>query len=184
MLNNEQGKKLLKLARQAINSYFGEGLEISEDIKKEFSTKQGAFVTLYKNKELRGCIGYSEPVFPLYKAVIQAAQAAAFGDPRFIPVSEDELKDIKIEISVLTKPAEIKFKKPDELLRQIEIGKDGLIIEKGPLKGLLLPQVAVEWKWNKEEFLANTCIKAGLPPNAWKELNVKVYKFQTQIFKE
>jgi len=184
MLTNEQGKKLLRLAKDSIVSYFEKKLEVSENIKKEFSSKQGAFVTLYEDNKLKGCIGYAEPILPLYKAIIEGVQAAAFADPRFVPVSKDEIKDIKIEISVLTKPVEIKFKDSSELLKQIEIGRDGLIIEKDGLKGLLLPNVAVEWNWNKQEFLSNTCIKSGLPGDAWKELNVKVYKFQTQIFKE
>lgn len=184
MLTNEQGKKLLRLAKDSINSYFEKKLEISEAIKKEFSSKQGAFVTLYKNNELKGCIGYAEPILPLYQAIIEGAQAAAFSDPRFVPVQKNDIKDIKIEISVLTKPVEIKFKDSSELLKQIEVGRDGLIIEKSGLKGLLLPQVAVEWKWDKQEFLSNTCMKARLPADAWKESNVKVYKFQSQIFNE
>jgi len=168
------------LARDSISSHFQKKFDAPADIKEEFSEKQGAFVTLYKNNELRGCIGYSEPIFPLYKAVAEAAQASAFSDPRFVPVTEDEIDNLKIEVSVLTKPVKIEFKDSEELLRQIKIGKDGLIIE----RGLLLPQVAVEYNWNAKEFLENTCMKAGLPADYWKETNVKIYKFQTQIFDE
>ncbi len=180
MLSQEQGKKLLRLAKDSISSYFSKRLEVDEAIKKQFSEKQGVFVTLYKKDELRGCIGYSEPVMPLWQAVVEAAQAAAFSDPRFTPIQKHELKDIRIEISILTKPVELKYTTKDDIIKQIKIGRDGLIIQ----NGLLLPQVAVEWGWDADHFLNHTCIKAGLPENEWAKLKLKIYKFQTQIFKQ
>ena len=124
--------------------------------------KRGVFVTLYKKKHLRGCIGFPEPILPLGIALIKAAKAAAFEDPRFSPLSTSELKEIKIEITLLTKP-----KKTDP--KKIKVGKDGLIIKKGFNSGLLLPQVAVEYKWDAKTFLEQTCLKAGLDKDAWKD---------------
>jgi len=183
MLTKKQGEKLLKLARKSIESYFS-GIEGGyEKEKKEFSEKQGVFVTLHKDKELRGCIGFPYPFLPLSEAIFQAARAAAFDDPRFLPLDKDELKNIKIEISVLSVPREIKCKK-EKICESIKIGKDGLIIQLNGNSGLLLPQVALEWKWNEKEFLENCCQKAGLEKDAWLDDNCKIFKFQAQIFNE
>ncbi|MEM4152745.1 MAG: TIGR00296 family protein [Candidatus Pacearchaeota archaeon] len=183
MLTNEQGRKLLKLARKAIETRFsGKKLEYKEE-KREFSKPTGVFVTLTKNGNLRGCIGFPYPVKPLAEAVIEAAEAAAFQDPRFKPLKEKELDKIKIEISVLTTPQEIKAKGLD-ILKEIEIGKDGLIVQFSGFSGLLLPQVALEHKWNVLQFLEATCNKAGLPSNIWMNPNCHIFKFQAQIFSE
>ena len=143
----------------------------------------GVFVTLNKNHYLRGCIGYPEPVFPLINATIDSAISAATRDPRFPEVDEKELGDLEYEITVLTKPVLIEVSEPMEYLDNITIGEDGLIVEKGFYRGLLLPQVAPENNMDKVEFLSHTCMKAGLSPNAWREGNIKVFKFQGQIFK-
>ncbi|MEM2933282.1 MAG: TIGR00296 family protein [Candidatus Pacearchaeota archaeon] len=183
MLTNEQGRKLLKLARKAIETRFsGKKLEYEKE-KKEFKEPRGVFVTLTKNGNLRGCIGFPYPVKPLAEAVIEAAEAAAFQDPRFKPLGEKELDKIKIEISVLTTPQEINAKGLD-ILKEIEIGKDGLIVQFSGFSGLLLPQVALEHKWNVLQFLEATCNKAGLPNNAWLHPRAHIYKFQAQIFSE
>jgi hypothetical protein len=185
MLSLAEGRELVKLAKDAVSSHFsGEEMRISKEIQRKFAEKRGVFVTLTKDKELRGCIGFIEPYFPLWDSVVKAAQSAAFADPRFIPLGKDELKDVKFEISVLTEPELIEVKKPEEYIKKIKIGKDGLIIRGLYGSGLLLPQVAIEWKWDVKEFLRNTCLKAGLQPDDWKNLNNKIYKFQAQIFSE
>ena len=183
MTKPSDGKLFIKLARESISSYF---LQKEPDIStvKQFSDKQGVFVTLYKNEQLRGCIGFPEPVFPLFEAIIKASKSAAFEDPRFPPLQKEELKHIKIEISVLTVPTLIKVKKPEDYLKEIKIGKDGLIIRSTHGSGLLLPQVATEYKWGVEEFLRHLCEKAWLKQDAWKDTNNQIYKFQAQIFKE
>jgi len=118
-------------------------------------------------KELRGCIGYPYPTNPLVEAVIDAAISAATRDPRFCPLEKKDVDKVVFEVSVLTPPEHVKTEKPEEYLKEIKVGEHGLIIEKGPYKGLLLPQVPVEWGWCEEEFLCQCCIKAGLPPDSW-----------------
>lgn len=183
MFSLEQGKKLVKAARQAVISKFeGKTFEL-----KGFEELGGVFVTIhgYPDNELKGCIGYPEPVFPLNKALVQAARSAAFSDYRFRSITKQELDNIIFEVSALTKPELIKVKTSKDYEKEIKIGRDGLVAESQGYRGLLLPQVAPEWKWNVQEFLDNTCEKAGLPSEAWKDTKlVKIYKFQAQIFKE
>lgn len=180
-MNVEQGKKLVKLARDSITSYFSK----KQLSTKEFPEKRGVFVTLHKiNGELRGCIGFPEPIFTLGKATIESARAAAFSDPRFPPLSKEEFNNIIVEVSVLTVPTLIQVKDSNKDLEQIELGKDGLIAELGPFRGLLLPQVPLPLRWNVEQFLDNTCMKAGLPPKSWQQPDCKIYKFQAEIFAE
>ena len=184
-LTEKDGKDIIALARKSISDCFkNRNSEASSELKKKFSEKQGVFVTLNKNGELRGCIGFPEPVLPLHKAVIEAAKSAAFSDPRFPILSENELSQITIELSVLTVPELIKVNTAKDYLKKITVGEDGLIIKSGFGSGLLLPQVAVEWGWNAEEFLMNTCRKACLNKDCWKDLSNRIYKFQAQIFKE
>ena len=186
MLSPEQGNKLVKLARQAISSNIAkESFDIGEDIKKEFSMLRGVFVTLEEDGLLRGCIGIVEAIYPLYEAVANAAVSAAFSDPRFASLSKQELDKITISVSVLTSPEMIKVDEADDYLKQIEVGKDGLLVKGEFNSGLLLPIVAVEHKWEGVTFLEQTCIKAGLVADSWKELkSCKVYKFQTEVFSE
>ena len=180
MLTEEQGKRLLSLARENISHYLFHREMISvEDVPPEFEEKRGIFVTLKKNGDLRGCIGYPEPVHPLLFALLDSSISAAIHDPRFPPVKKEEMRDIEVEVTVLTKPEEIV---PDP--ENVNIGQDGLIVERGIFKGILLPQVAVEWEWNAEEFLCQACMKAGLPPDCWLDGETRVYKFQGQIFSE
>jgi len=184
-ISAEEGRILLDLAKQAITSAFSkEEINIPIKLQKLLSDKRGVFVTLTKNKQLRGCIGFSEPILPLGIAIIRAAKSAAFSDPRFPPLKQDELNNIKLEITILTQPQEIKVKNKKDLLKKIKIGDDGLIIEKNHFSGLLLPQVPIEWNWNVEEFLENTCQKAGLPKEAWMEKDTKIFSFKGQLFKE
>lgn len=188
-LKAEEGELLIKLARRAIETFLKskKALDPPQDIPNKLKEKSGVFVTLNKKseaKELRGCIGYPYPTDPLMVAVINSAIEAATGDPRFPPVTLNELNEIVIEVSVLTTPELIKVSDPLELPKKILIGKDGLIIERGLNKGLLLPQVPIDWNWNEEEYLANLCAKGGLPLDGWVMEGAKIYKFQAIIFGE
>ncbi|MEM7819630.1 MAG: TIGR00296 family protein [Candidatus Aenigmatarchaeota archaeon] len=185
MLSDEDGKFLLRLARDAIEKFVrNEKVEKPKNYPKILDEPRGVFCTIKKNGNLRGCIGMLYPIMPLIKATISAAISACSEDPRFRPIREAELDKIKIEISILTEPKIIEVKKPEEYLEKIKIGNDGLIIEYGPYSGLLLPQVPLEYNWNVEEFLDHLCMKAGLPEGMWKEKGIKIYKFQAQIFSE
>jgi AmmeMemoRadiSam system protein A len=178
-LNRKEQEVLLSIARRVIEGYVRNGIMPATDVKeKNLLEKRGAFVTLTKNGSLRGCIGYIQPVTPLYKAVSDMVIAASTRDPRFSPVAQGELKDIHIEISVLS---------PLRLIadtNEIEIGKHGLYMTRGNNSGLLLPQVATQQGWNREEFLRQTCVKAGLPAQAWKDKSTQIYTFSAQIFSE
>lgn len=183
-LTIKDGKLLVKLARESISKFF-ENEEIDTGtLKERYAQKQGVFVTLYIEDELRGCIGFPEPVYPLFQAVIYAARGSAFSDPRFPQLTKDEFISTRIELSILTLPELINIKKPEEYIKAIKIGRDGLIIRGSFNSGLLLPIVAVEYGWSLETFLRQLCLKAGLPSDAWKDINNKVYKFQSQVFSE
>lgn len=175
-LSSEEREELLQLAHAAISSYIKEGKVIDYSSQNSLLlTKKGAFVTLKKKGLLRGCIGFIEPVAPLYQTVIQAAIYAASQDARFPLVSPSEIRDLEIEISVLSPLRKIH----DTNL--IQVGKHGLIIDKAGHKGLLLPQVPVENNWSRKTFLQQTCMKAGLPKNAWKD-DADIYIFEAVIF--
>lgn len=185
MISKQDGALLLRIARQAVESVFlNAPYNLDPETKKRFSEHSGVFVTIYKNNELRGCIGFVEPVYSVWEAVIGAARAAAFKDPRFVPVTKDELSQLKFEVSVLSVPEEMVVNNPLDYKKQIRIGKDGLMVSFGMNSGLLLPKVAVEQKWEAQEFLEHTCEKAGLSPDAWKERACHVYKFQAQVFSQ
>ncbi|MDD5960226.1 MAG: TIGR00296 family protein [Methanobrevibacter wolinii] len=186
VLTKEDGQYLIDVAREAIELYLDNRIKISvpKDCPKYLFEKLGVFVTLNKNNNLRGCIGYPEPVMPLIEATINSAISAAVSDYRFPIVRTSELPDIRIELTVLTKPELIEVDNPHDYPSKITIGEDGLIIEEGYSKGLLLPQVATENNMDEEEFLSHTCLKAGLSPNAWFSEDVEIYKFQGQIFDE
>ena len=133
---------------------------------------------------LRGCIGLPYPTKPLIDAVVEASESSAFSDPRFPPVRANEIKRLTIEISVLTPPELVKVNDPEEYPQRIKVGRDGLIIGKGWRRGLLLPQVPVEWGWNSVEFLSQCCVKAGLSSSEWRKQDTEVYRFQAILFKE
>ncbi len=178
-LNKEEKKYLLKLARETIKaSLFDQPLPKAEPITENLKTKTGAFVTLNKRGQLRGCIGYVVGHRPLYQAIQELALSAAFNDPRFPPVQKEEFNDLEIEISVLT-PLE-----PVKDVSEIEVGKHGLMVRNGFYEGLLLPQVATEYGWDRQTFLEETCLKAGLPPNAWRDPQTEIFKFSALIFSE
>jgi len=175
-LSPEEKTELLQLARSAINQIIREKKIIDYNTENQnFLTKKGAFVTLKKKGFLRGCIGFIEPIMPLYQTVIQTSIYAACTDQRFPPVSVEELDELEIEISVLSPLKRIR----DPSL--IKVGKHGLVISKGDKKGLLLPQVPLENKWSRETFLQQACLKAGLPPNTWKS-EADIYIFEAIIF--
>jgi uncharacterized protein (TIGR00296 family) len=187
-MDENDGDILVGLARKAISEYLRNKKIISppENVRDELNENRGVFVTLstYPENRLRGCIGIPEPVKPLLEAVIEAAISAATNDPRFSPLSPQELHKITIEVTVLTPPEIMGKKAPKECLELIEIGRHGLIIEKGWCRGLLLPQVPVEQGWDKEEYLAGLCMKAGLSVEAWMETDTKLYCFEGVIFSE
>ena len=187
LLDLERGTFLVKLARAAVEEYLRSGVKIEPppETPPDLYEKRGVFVTLktYPQRELRGCIGYPEPIMPLVLATIDAAISAATRDPRFYPVGVEELPKLLFEVTVLTPPQPIEVPL-EELPKAIKVGRDGLIVRCGYASGLLLPQVPVEWGWNEEEFLAQTCVKAGLPPNCWLDPRCQFYKFQGQIFTE
>lgn len=186
----EEGIFLVKLARAAVEEYLKKHrrIHVPETTPGKLMQPFGVFVTINKiengQKDLRGCIGYPYPTNPLAEAVIDSAISSATSDPRFYPLSLDELDSVVFEVSVLTPPQLIEVEKSIDYPSKIKIGRDGLIIEKGFYKGLLLPQVPVEWGWDEEEFLCQCCIKAGLPPDCWLMKGTKVYKFQAVIFEE
>jgi len=186
-LTLEEGAYLVKLARKTIEVYLsGKSPAPPGDAPEKLKRKQGVFVTLntYPEKELRGCIGFPLPEYPLLEATMRAAIASATQDPRFPPVTPDELSRIVVEVSALTPPEEIRFEDPKDLPKLIRIGVDGLIIESGGFGGLLLPQVPVEFNWTPEEYLMNLCLKAGLPSTYWLTGKIKLYRFTAQIFEE
>ena len=185
MINDKSGQYLVELAKESVKHFLetGEKLKIPENHPLELDEKYGVFVTLNKNNDLRGCIGYAEPIESAIQATIDVAIAAAFNDPRFPQISEEEYDKLDFEVTVLTEPEMILVAHPDQYFEEIEIGVDGLIIQKGYSRGLLLPQVAVENVWNIEEFLEHTCMKAGISADSWMDESCDVYKFQGQIFK-
>ncbi|MFQ6081597.1 MAG: TIGR00296 family protein [Candidatus Bathyarchaeia archaeon] len=189
-LTREEGVFLVKLARKAVEEYLktGSTMKAPEDTPPKLMERCGVFVTLnslrHGRRELRGCIGFPYPTTPLVQAVIESAINSATQDPRFYPVSLDELDHIVFEVSVLTPPQLIEVEKPMDYPSKIKVGQDGLIVERGHYKGLLLPQVPIEWNWEEEEFLCQCCIKAGFSPDSWLLKGTKIYKFQAIIFEE
>ena len=189
-LTPEEGKFLIHLVRNTVIHYLetGKAPKPPKETPKKLFEHCGVFVTIstlmHGEKELRGCIGYPYPTSPLVEAVIDSAVNAATEDPRFEPMSPEELNKVVFEVSVLTPPELVEVKNPKEYLSKIKVGEDGLIVERGPYKGLLLPQVPVEWGWCEEEFLCQCCGKAGLPLDTWLTKDAKIYKFKAIIFEE
>jgi AmmeMemoRadiSam system protein A len=181
MLTQEQRRRLLQIARESIAAvlegrrYEIDPAQLDEDLKRP----SGAFVTLHgADTELRGCIGSIQAVAPLCEAVASNAVHAAFRDPRFYPLRKDEFDGIQLEISVMSPIEEVRS------VEEIEVGRDGLIIRRGSRAGLLLPQVASEYGWDRETFLAQTCVKAGLPPDAWRSPETRIERFSAEVFSE
>lgn len=176
-LTEADQQTLLRMAREALVGY----LNLAEIPKipepgEALCQPCGAFVTLRKGKNLRGCIGVTEANKPLYLTVRECAVWAALHDPRFPPVTKREVRDLSLEISVLSPLSDIA---PED----IEVGRHGLVISRGGLRGLLLPQVPAEWNWDREQFLEGTCRKAGLPRDAWRQ-GATIQAFTAQVFEE
>jgi len=176
-LNDAQKDRLLELARTALEEAVRSGKvpEMAES-EEALETPCGAFVTLTRRGRLRGCIGHIEAARPLYATVRECARAAALYDPRFEPVTPAELSSLHIEISILSPLVDI-------AAQEVEVGRHGLLISRGGRRGLLLPQVAEEWNWNREQFLQETCLKAGLPADAWQH-GARIQAFTAQILKD
>jgi AmmeMemoRadiSam system protein A len=173
----DEKRELLRIARLAVEQAVETNalLEYKTD-NENLLVPKGAFVTLTKNGTLRGCIGFIDPVYPLGQTIIHASYFAALEDRRFNPVSKAELKDLEVEISVLSPLTRIID------YRLVQVGKHGLVIAQGERKGLLLPQVAVDNGWTRDEFLEEACLKAGLGPDAWKK-GAEIYTFEAIVFR-
>ncbi len=178
LLDKDEQEFLLGLARRTLEHYFKTGKRLKTKVDNDkLIEKRGAFVTLKVDGHLRGCIGYVLPFKPLYETIIELAIAAATQDLRFSPLTGEELPRTHIEISVLTLPEPIKD------VKEIEVGKHGVIVSKGPYKGLLLPQVPLEYNWDLETYVRHCCLKAGLDEDEWKR-GVNLEVFQAQVFSE
>jgi hypothetical protein len=176
MFTEAQQRALVAIARDAVRGCVT-GAAPSVPAAVDLPAASGAFVTLKKHGELRGCIGTLECRGPLREEVARAAVSAAREDPRFTPVVASELEDLDIEVSVLGPLEQIDPSDPDAIV----IGRHGIVVEQGPRRGLLLPQVAAEWNMDRETFLAHTCAKAHLPADAWRK-GAKVYRFAAEVF--
>lgn len=175
-LTKGEKEELLSIAKKSIETHVTTGKSPSFDVKNPKLKARGAvFVTIKRNGSLRGCIGHIQPIMPLYQSVMKNAIAASSSDPRFPPMKKEELKDMDVEISVLSPLESVKDTK------NIQIGKHGLYIVKGMQSGLLLPQVAEEFKWDRNTFLEQICVKAGLPKDAWRD--AELYTFTAEIIK-
>lgn len=188
-LSTEDGDYAVSLARKALDAHVGgKGRLPVPRTDGPFGEARGVFVTLNLTKQaeerLRGCIGFPYPVAPLGTAIVEAAVAASTEDPRFPPVSPGELEQILVEVSVLTTPSPLSSPSPEGRASLVRIGVDGLIVSRGRLSGLLLPQVATEFGLSEEDFLTQGCLKAGLPPAAWLDPETSVSVFQAEIFAE
>lgn len=186
MFSIKEGELIVRSARRTLEEYLEKTKIPKIEHDKKFDEKMGVFVTLehYPDKNLRGCIGYPYPTTPFWKAMQDAAINAAEFDPRFNAVQDTELKELIFEVSILSPPKLVEVKDHKEYLEKIVIGKHGLIAKYGPFSGLLLPQVPVENNWNVEEFLNNTCWKANMSPDMWKDKRIEIFSFEGQIFSE
>ncbi len=178
-LSIDEKKELLRTARESIDAALtGKPTPPVRSTSETLNLLCGAFVTLHLLGELRGCIGYIEQRFSLLETVEEVAQKAALEDPRFPPLTAKEFDQVEIEISVLSP-----LKKVSDM-NEIIVGTHGLVIDAGYTRGLLLPQVATEWGWGREQFLSQTCRKAGLQADAWKQKKITIYSFTSAVFSE
>jgi AmmeMemoRadiSam system protein A len=177
-LTEDDQQLLLQIARDAVRSYLSSQSPRLPGVPPGVLTEtHGIFVSIHEGKELRGCIGNIHPAGPLYRSAAECAIAAAVGDPRFMPLMIADLPRVEFEISVLSSMEPVKD------VREIEVGKHGLLISKGNARGLLLPQVATMYGWSRERFIQETCIKAGLRPDDWKE-DATIQHFTAFVFGE
>ena len=177
MLSSDDQQRLLQLARRCLEARVRREPSPSAERGAGLDSRMGAFVSIHCNGELRGCLGRLEADRPIAENVAHLAAVVSDSDPRFPAIRPSELPAVDVEISALTPEEEIAD------INQIEVGRHGLIIEQGHRRGLLLPQVATEYGWDRETFLDHTCIKAGLPPNAWRT-GARIFIFEAQVFSE
>ncbi len=179
MLNKKESSVLMKIAREAITHFVHkQTYRPTPREEKNLTQRSGCFVTIKQDGQLRGCIGNFQSERPLYQEIAEMATASCSKDPRFHPMEEAELENFSLEISVLSPLEKI------EDCEQIEVGKHGIYIEKNFSRGVLLPQVATDYGWDRQTFLQQTCLKAGLPTNAWQESDAEIYIFSAQIITE
>ena len=184
-LDASDGERLVGAARRALTEAVAGGRPGPDaELESRFSFRSGVFVTLTAQGRLRGCIGRPTPDARLCSAVVDSAVSAGLSDPRFRPVSPDELGGIAVEVTVLSEPEEIRAKSPEDRVRHVRVGRDGLIIRSARGSGLLLPQVAAEYGWGPREFLERTCEKAGLGRDCWMDPSVSVERFEGTVFAE
>ena len=186
-LTKDQGEEMVRLARTTVDAFVrGEDIGTPRVRTEPFLLEErGTFVTLKRlNGELRGCIGFPYPVKQLGEAIVEAAMSAAAYDPRFPRVEPRELDGLLVEVSALTRPEKVEYASHRDLPKQVRIGVDGLIVSAPGRSGLLLPQVATEYKFSPEDFLTQTCLKAGLPADAWITDKIIVQRFQAEVFTE
>lgn len=174
--SDEERRLMKELVKESIESELFGRKEKPVPVSQKLKQPMGAFVCLKTHGQLKGCIGHIKGVLPLDQTIREMAKQAAFHDPRFSPLDADEWKDTEIEISVLTP-----MRKIDDI-EEVEVGVHGLYIERGLNTGLLLPQVAVEYGWDRQTFLEYACLKAGLPKDAWKSKDTKIYVFSADVF--
>lgn len=179
MLDDSDKATLLKLARMTLEAYLANEKTPAYHASREaLIERKGAFVSLHRGEELRGCIGQLDPDRELYKVVQNCVLSAALEDTRFLPVTQEELEDLNIEISVLTP-----FRRIQDI-EEIEVGKHGLYLVQGRFRGLLLPQVATQFEWDRMTFLEQTCRKSGLPESAWRDPRTIIHIFEAEVFSD
>lgn len=186
MLSQEQGSMALILARDAISSQlFKRTLRISSVTKEKLNKKYPVFVTLTKDTQLRGAMGFNDSIYPLYEGVIKSAINSAFSDPRFPPLDKREFDMVSITVSVMTQPTLIEVRNPEDYINIIKIGSDGIMIISTFTSSILFPKTAIENNWSVEELLIEGCRSANLHPDSWQDFDAcRVYRFQSQDFSE
>lgn len=184
--SDAEGEAAVRAARAVVEAAVAGGARAKVSLPEAFDKRAGVFTTLNRHPggQLRGCIGFAEPIMPLKEALITSAKAAATEDGRFDPVKVAELPAIVVEVSLLTPPRPIEAKRPEDRVKEVVVGKHGLIVRKGRWGGLLLPQVATDWNWNPEQFLEHTCEKGGFEPDFWKSEEATVLAFEAEVFGE
>lgn len=184
--SDDEGKLAVEIARRVIEAAIRNENPGDIEIPPAFKDNGGVFTTIsrFPDGNLRGCIGYSEPVMPIIRAIIRSAKSAATQDTRFKPVHAEELPKLIISVSILTKPSRLLYDQPTDLPSIVEVGKHGLIVKKDGKAGLLLPQVPVEQGWSSEVFLNQVCVKAGLPYKTWRTNKADLFTFTAEVFEE
>ncbi len=183
--NLEQGKRLVALARHAIETFFSnEGLNL-DSYKEEFAENHGVFVQIIKGEnEARQCLGYADPTYPLYRGIVKAARAAAFENKSCPSLTKEEIPNIRIKVAVITTPQLLRVMNPQDYFKLIRIGVDGIMVRSGVYSAISLPDVPLKYFWDVERFLRYVCQEAGLTMDAWMSTTAQVYKFQARSFEE